>query len=101
MRQSLRAEDSQMVLRIDDTTTCIHGNADMLVGRAPGFLLRSVFVALIVATTIAVAGLLSPGTREARIFDPRCEYLDTAAAMRLAELMSDRSDVAHIQVREG
>jgi hypothetical protein len=69
----------------------------------PGALLRSVFAALIVATALAAAGMLLSRVNggEAQNFDPRCEHLDVAAVMRLAELISDRDEAVQMQVRQG
>jgi hypothetical protein len=92
-------EDLKMVLRIDVVVPNRHREPT----QPAGILLRSVFVALIVASTFAAAALLLPRATggEVRIFDPRCEHLDIAATMRLAETMSDRSEAAQMQVRHG
>ena len=90
-----------MVLRINHVAPDMHGTTDQPIPMPPGILLRSVFVALIVATSFAAAGMLLSRTNsgEVRVFDPRCQHLDSAAAMHLAKLISDRSQATQMQVR--
>ena len=92
-----------MMLRINDIAPAANGGAVQPVGMPPGILLRSVFAALIVATMFAVAGMLPAHTNsgDTHVFDTRCEHLDIAAAMHLAELISDRSEATQMEVRHG